>query len=433
MKVLKGFVTLQSLLSNVPNVVSPVGEMSLWSQTYTKERGEYIHPTLSDYRLTSTKNLDEILGEVIVPQSLVNTTILTVDSIKQYLVSYPKPYDLEHLRDTIQGDLVGQIQNLNIGPLVESGLIWLPEWISFISVVDSTQSVKIWLSDEAFQYQYDEFEITTIPPLTNIDDFFLSPTVVKNKISTVTFQEKVTRIQAAKGTNPETYILSLSFDYVNPLNTIDKTKTDWSILIYGEEGNYIDHIKDAIIEHILSNSTHTRDEWEKILPDLFKRTEFIVIPRWDKFAIPELVFNTGIYGALSDPVESIDYSTRVVRDFYPSLHVSTNLNILPHHYSNLTLNVINGIKNIEGKEKFSLLFSDYINVPTTHLDFNRMSEYTRKWALGIYEAIIHAEKVTPLKSIRRPYRKITRGGHLYIAWLYDNVNYLVHCKYNLES
>lgn len=431
MKVLKGFVTLQSLLSNVPNVVSPVGEMSLWSQTYTKERGEYIHPTLIDYRLTSTKNMDDVLGEVIVPQSLVDTTIKVVDDIKKYLLLYPKPYDLEHLRDTIQGDLVGQIQHLNLGPLVESAPIWFPEWISFISVADTTQSVKIWMSDEAFKWQYDEFEITVIPPIENLDDFFLSPTVVKNTIARVTYQEKLKRMQDAKGTNPETYVLSLPFDYVNPLNTIERTTTDWSVLIYGEEGNYIDHIKDAIIDYILSHSSHSRDEWEKILPDLFKRTEFIVLPRWDRYAVPELTFNSGIYGAISDPVESLDRAIRYI-PFYPSEFISSNLNILPHHYNNLTLNIINGLKNIEGKEKFHLLFSDYINVPTTSLDFNRMSEYTRKWCLGFYEQLLKAEVTTELMTVRRPYRKIRRGDQLYIAWLYENVNYLVHCKTNLE-
>lgn len=431
MKVLKGFVTLQSLTSNIPNTISPVGEMSLWSQTYTKERGDYTHPTLTDYRLTSTKNIDSVLGEVIVPQTLVNTTITVVDNIKKYLLTYPKPYDLEHLRDTMQGDMSNQIQNLNLGPLVESAVIWLPEWISFITVNDTTQSVKVWLSDEAFQYQYDEYEITTIAPIETLDDFFLSPTVVKNKISSITYQKKLERIQAAKGANPETYILSLSFDYVNPLNASDKTATDWSVLIYGEEGNYIDSIKDAIIEYILTHSTHTRDEWEAILPDLFKRTEFIIIPRWDKFAIPELVFNHGIYGAIMDPLESIDTATRIV-NYYPSEHIRYNTNIVPHHYSNLSLNIVNGLKNLEGKQKFNELFSDYINVPTTSLDFNRMSEYTRLWMLGIYEGLLKAEKITQLEAIRKPYRKVNRGDQLYVAWLYDNVNYLIHCKSNWE-
>lgn len=427
MNVLKGFMNIQSLFSNEYGVVSPVGEISTWSSTFTKERGEYNHPTLSDYRLVSTKNINSDLAELEIEQDLVNLTIEVVDSVKKYMESHTKPYNVEYLIADVLSENYGKISAFTTGALVDSHLVTLPEWISFFSVANPDQFVKIWLSDDAFKNQYDEYDIVVIPFFDNLDDFFQTPAIVKENLLTFNYTTFIDKVQETKGDDPETYVKVLSFDYINPNFSMDKTKTYWGVLIYGEEGNYIDTIKDAIIDYILDNSTKSRDEWEKILPDLFKRTEFVVLPRWDKYAIPNLVFTEGIYSSWFHFLDSIEYAIRYT-PFYLENHVRNNALGLPFPYKNISLIFVNGDKNIEGKERINELFEDFLREPNTSLDFRRMTEYTREWSNGLHQQLIWAEKASEVITVKRPYRKIVRGGKLYVSWLYDNVNYLMLAK-----
>lgn len=427
MKVLKGFMNIQSLFSNKYGEVSPVGEISTWSSTFTKERGEYNHPTLPDYRLVSTKNINTELEELEIDEALVNLTIEVVHSVKQYMMSHTKPYNVDYLVAEVLAENYGKISSFTTGMLIDSHLVTLPEWISFVSVSDPDQFVKIWLSDEAFKNQYDEFDISVIPYFDNLDDFFQTPNAVKERLAKFDYTLFVDQIQENKGDDPETYFKVLSFDYVNPNFPQDKTKTYWGVLIYGEEGNYIDSIKDAIIDFILNHSTKSRDEWEKILPDLFKRTEFVILPRWDKYAIPNLVFTEGIYSSWSHILETLDFAKNHT-PFYQPNHVEQNTLLIPFPYKNITLVFVNGDKNIEGKQHIDLMFSDYLREPNISLDFRRMTEYTRNWCNGLHQQLMWAEKASETITVKRPYRKIVRGGKMYVSWLYDNVNYLMLVK-----
>ena len=429
MRTLKGFVIIQSLLSNVPGTVSKLGELSTWSTTYTKEKGEYQNIDIPGYRLVSVRSLDTDTGNVEVSTTLADQVIEVVKAAYVYATLHLRPYDNDDFKSTLLADFYNRVSTINFGPMVDNGTLALPEWISWTSVSNNGAAVKIWLSDTAFADQFDEYDITVIPPLAIVDDFFSAPGIVKEKIESRSITQMMELVQEAKGVNPETYIRTLTFNYVSPIVGGQAIPTVWNVLIYGAQGDNIDAIKDAIIEYILANSTHTRAQWEAILPSLFKRTEFIILPRWDIYSVPNLVIQAGLYSSLINPVEAIAFAKAQI-DFYTAPHIEQNITILPYHYKAIMLEVINGNTNIEGKEKLSMLFSDYIPVPTTSLDFNRMQEATRLWSILLEEMLIVAEKADAFSSTPRKMRKIYRGEKLYIAALFDNVNYLVAAKGN---
>ena len=62
--------------------------------------------------------------------------------------------------------------NFNFGRFVDNDQLAMPEWISWTSLSFDNTTIKIWLSDESFKAQYDDFDITIIPPIPNMDDFF---------------------------------------------------------------------------------------------------------------------------------------------------------------------------------------------------------------------------------------------------------------------
>lgn len=429
MNVLKGFIVIQSLLSNEPEEVAQFGEISTWSMTYTKERGEYHDPAVPGYRLVSARCFNRDTGPIEAPQSLVNETIEMAVEVMRFVTQTMRPYNREVFLNTLMARFDTRAYQIRIGPIDNGDTLGMPQWISWISEQHDNTFIRIWFSDEAFADQYDEYETTVIAPLEDLNDFFLLPGEVKTRIESRSFEDMMILVQEAKQRHPETYIRSLSFDYIPP-NQTAPVKTHWNILIYGAAGDNIDSIKDAFIDYVLEHSDHPRHEWERILPSLFKRTEFILVPRWDKYAIPNLLHEQGLYSSLTEPLEMVAFLKEQV-EFYPPVHVERNITIFPHDYKMLTIGVVNGVNNVEGKTHFDRLFDDYLPIASTSLDFNRMRIATREWLLLLQEMLIVAETMDEYTPVPRKFRRIFRNHQLYITMVYNNIHFLVLSKTQL--
>lgn len=430
MKIIKGFVTIGQYVNNVPGSLSPIGELSTWSTTYSKEKGEYQNTAVPGYKLVTFRCADSVTGvETVVTEAEVNQIIAVVRDCVAYAFSHLRPYDSADFRNTVLANHYETISDFGISTFVDSGSIALPEWISWNGVgVDGT-SVKIWLSDQAFKDQYDEYSITVIPPLDDLNSFFNSFSVAGNLLNARSVATLGDLIQDTKGTNPETYMRILNFDFVNKFNPEQKMSTNWAMLIYGKVGDNIDAIKDAIVEYVLFHSTHTRTEWEEVLPDLFKRTEFVMLPRWDKVAIPNLTELSSLYQSMLDPVECIAFAKANI-PFYTNDFINNNVLIFPYDYKAITIVSVNGMTNVNEKRTLSGIFPDYIPINTSSPDFNRMQLKTQAWVLFFERLLITAETATRYSSIPPTQRRIIRNDALFISAVYDNVNYLVAARIN---
>lgn len=322
-----------------------------------------------------------------------------------------------------------RIANLQFGEFIDNGQLALPSWISWKSLANNNNEIKIWLADDAFQNQYDEYDIVVIPPLDDLDQFFFAygnVVALLNQITPSGFNDK---IQDAKTNHPETYTRYMSFDFYNVLNPNQKTSTNWGLLIYGKQGDNVDSIKDAIISYILANSTHPQSDWMVIFPDLFKRTEFIVLPRYDLMSVPNQTLLSGLYKSMMDPKECAAFAKNNI-GFYSQNWIDTNTLTFPYPYKAITLVSINGDTNVAEKAKLDVLFPDYIPEPSTSPDFNRMEPYTRDWVVFLEQLLIVAETIQPYQTVPNSMRKITRDGNIFVTAMYDNVNYLVAARSN---
>jgi hypothetical protein len=45
----------------------------------------------------------------------------------------------------------------------------IPEWISWKSLSHPDTDIRIWMVDQAFQFQYPDYEIVVIPPVDDLD------------------------------------------------------------------------------------------------------------------------------------------------------------------------------------------------------------------------------------------------------------------------
>ena len=427
---LKGFISILSLIDNALGATAPFGELSLWSQTYTKERGEYENAAIPGYKLSSIFSIDSINGKVALDTNLANRVLVLSKWIFDYFAVEPDLITATDLSDQANTNFAGEISYFNFGPFVKSGSVTLPEWFSYKNLNFPDNEIKVWFSDTAFSAQFDETEIVPVVPLNNLDDFFLSPGSVKALIDSRTAGQTMDLIQQAKNKNPETIIRTETFVYTNPDFPNVVFNTNWSVLIYGIAGNNLDSIKDAIIKYVLEHSTHTRVEWAVLLPDLFKRTEFMFVPNWFNYAIPNKTVQAGIYSCVNKPIISKIYTKAILRQ-YPPQHIDDQIFFFSYPYKAIALNCVPGPDNKVGKTDFTEIFPDFINVHTASTDFNRMAVDTQNWSIILERLIITAESMTEYSTIPEGLNRVVRDGFIFVSMNYQSVQYLVSAKYNL--
>lgn len=418
-------------MNPTPDNTSRLGEISTWSLTYSKDPTEYFNPGISGYRLTCLKSYDtETDLRVVVPNSVVSQVLNVVQACYNFCYEHIEPYEASVLQQTLRTQFQGVASNLVIGSIIVGDTISMPEWISWENSLSGDWSIKIWLADESIKEQYDEYEITVIPPISgSLDAFFGTTQSVKTMMGMFSFPSFMDRIQIEKQNIPETYTRVLNYNYIPAEINELPIQTNWGLLVYGVLGDNQDAMRQAIIDYTLHNSSHTIEEWAEKIPDLFKRTEFVIIPRWDLYAIENLSIQSGLYSCVVDPLETIDYVKSKI-DYYSTGHIQTNINIVPHFHKYLALCVVNGPDNQTGKAKFKDILKDYTFASTDSLDYNRMTVYTREWINILTNMLIVAENMDALTVIPTYMRKIRRSNKLYVSAVYDNVNYIVYAKNN---
>ena len=427
----KGFVTNALFTNNARGVVSPIGEISTQSLTFAKDKGFYNLESMPDLGIVSfVSNLDSA------PMVLTTDIITHILTIIKY--AYDKSYNTvgqiyaDELLNELLSTYASVADNFASGAIVNNGSHYIPEWISWSNTsipAIANNTIKIWLSDQSFQNQYDEFEIVVIPPLANLNDFFKTGTEVGSLINQVSPTDMMNKIQIAKDGYPETVIRTEVFNYIDPQNNQHIVPTAWSVLIYGAAGNNIDAVVAAIDDYVLANSTHPRADWLSIIPDLFRKTEFILLPLWDQYSIPNRTLEAGIYSPISNVTKALKQIAAVAPQ-YPSSHLNQYTDVVGHPYKSLSILSVGGPDNNNDKFALTDVFPDYIDVSSTSVDFNRMSLNTQNWMIQLERMLIVAETMDNYTSVPVGMNKLIRDNILYLVIRFNNIHYLVVAKKN---
>jgi hypothetical protein len=421
---LKGFVAISGLINNNPGVNSKIGEPSLWSLTYTKERGSYESEDTPGYKLVSLSSMDSDVGKVSVNKEIADHALAVSAWAYDYLLGMTQPINKIAFINALKVEFFGDVEDVASGDFIAEGAARMPEWVSWKNITNEDANIKVWYADDSFKAQFDEFEIVVIPPLPNLDDFFSSPTTVQNKLAARTPKIVTNAIQEAKGGNPETYIRTETFEYISPVDTAFKLQTNWSFLIYGQQGDNLDDIKNKIIEYILENSTHTVEEWIEVFPDIFKKTEFYLLPRWDIMAIEDLTTQPGIYSPIIALKETNTFARQKLSHI-PTAVIDNTLSAFTHPYKSVAIACVSGPDNRENATDIREVFPDYINVGTLSQDFNRMSEASRNWSNLMERMLIQAESATEFSALPQDMRRVKRNNITYIGAVLNNIQFIM--------
>lgn len=448
---LKAFMGYGVFSRNAPYEVADIGELSAYGITFAKDRELFSTvteaPDSTSVNLTVFTSADE--NDVHVsPPTQYSETILEIGRwIYTNAFEGNFTVDPEVFRDLFLAEFAGTIYAPTIGPMVAIPGYYFPESISFFINPDSygvtwppgvdylTRSrIKIWFSDAAFTSQYDETQIDNIPPLADLDDFFRLANLVEADVNARTIPQLTDLIQSKAAKNPFTLAKALNFTYHDPLNSTNTFETTWTFLIYGPAGDNVDVIKAQLIEWILNNSTHTQEEWAEIFPDIFTSTEFIITPIWNQFAVPNLTLSQSVYSPIVNHTDAgeIALSTGVGTD-YTDEHVRNVLAIAGCPYKSIAFLAVGGPRNRNNVFRFEKQWPDYMSVPTSSLDFNRMSPTTQGWIMLLYQLLQVAETATEFSDLPVGLTRLKRTNSagqevLYISASYQSVQYLVVAK-----
>lgn len=443
---LKGFLANSGFVNNSPNVVAALGELSTLSQTFARDTAVFGTSTTGELvqaiEMTVFGSQNANGAYASVPSDYATTLLGMSTWIYAQAQSGAFTSDASVFQQALLAQYASVIQSVSSGPMVQQNAVWLPTYMEFFfqaasSVSPSNTSnsrMKLWFSDSAFRNEYDLYQIAYIPPITNLDDFFGSASAVQAEVNARTLPQTTTLIQQAANGDPYTVLEAAIFNWVDPNNSTHLIPTNWTYIIWGLAGNNVDAIKEGLQSYILDNSTHSRAEWAAIFPDIFQTTEFILTPLWTQYAIPNNDVVVGMYSPVVNPNTALQYAEETaIGTGYTPQFVQNYMNIVPVAYKNMAIIAVGGPQNEGSVSEFAKQWTDYLSVPTSSTDFDRMQEDTQGYILAMNNLLLAAESMTAATDLPSDITRLTRTNAngdvvMYAVMSYNSIDYLCVTK-----
>lgn len=429
MLLINSFGTVHPWVSNVKGVVAPVGEPSPKALTFSREIGTITKPAYDNITLLV---MDSKRDGTYAPADIrVTDHLLEISAyLYQQSIQGSLSEDLS-LATAMLSAQFGAVANfVAVGKMTFTGAYWFPEslTISFRDL-DEDNVVRIWYADAAFRAQCDIYEILVVAPVDNVNLLHGQRAAVFSLLDSMTPEHYTTRIQQLTQDRSQTTLVPRTFDWTDPVDPTVTKASFFTAIVYGNAGNNEDLIRQAFIDYLLSNSTHTREEWELIYPDLFKPLEFYITPIWDRYSLSNQLTYAGVYSPTLPLRDILGYGNAT---FYaqPASHIQEWMTVSGSIYKSLPFVSVGNWKNRRDLFGFEQLWPQYAAISTTAFDFNRMSLATQQFILHLVEHLKYAEEITPTADIPSGYTLVKRGNYYYLSKTFDKVVYLVWIKFN---
>lgn len=455
--VMKGFMTYDPLDNNAVNAIASFGELSTYAKTFSPDTQTYVAVVDQSVALvlftsaTTNPNNPQSGGASSgnasfmtyqAPKIAYTNTALALGAwLYSQSVATTLATNQVTLANNILAEFTGQMTNIQVGVIIaNSNGQSMPEWVSYVQT-DGTNAnyVKLWFSDASFREQYDQYIIRVVPPLANLDDFFQASTTVIPEIGTISLTTLLGQAQQVSNSQPYTTILAPSYGYLNPNNPIatnpaNFTAVPWPVLIYGQAGDNVDSIKQALINYILANSTHTENQWSAIFPDIFNTTEFIITPMWDQYSVPNLTLDAGVYSPIVNAASAVTIAQKTaIGPNYTASYIGSNMDVVNSAYKSMSFLSIGSPTNRNAIVRLVQQWPDYMSVGTTNPDFNRMQPATQQWIMLLQLLFQTAETMTTYSDLPGGVTRLIRGNIMYAVANFQNVDYLVVSRQSLET
>jgi len=425
-------------VDNGSGVVSAIGELSAKSQTYSKLRTQVTVASATDisihvfHSITDGVQVNLSPTETAIVRSVVETAY---DLMEQG--SFGDDFDAFSASVMSQLSAIGNfdpyIERTSVQTMVERNGKYCPSSIEFTADVEGRVCYfRIWFSDASFASEYDRTELVIVPPVPveNIDLFLQGGEEFDAFVDMPAFDAALDitqRTAEAVGVYPATVQVPYK---LQAYPTAQNLSTAWVMVYYGPGKRDNDSVQQAIIEFLETNSSYPIDSWKVVFPDLFADSEYIVIPFWNNYAIPNQVRSTGLYGqsvTLSECKQHIaEYAMGVG---YTPEFGEANSCVMPTTYRNLSTQFVGSPFMRDGIRLIRDRYPDYLPLKSTDPEAQRMSARTREFAQFITELLQVAETATGWQI--PPGGKwgiVNRSGITYVSGVLDDITYLAVTK-----
>lgn len=435
---IKAFGAFPPISRNTANQVNVLGELSAYSMTFATDRGIFKDISKPNSLLYSFASFTEISAvetqAADVPPAVASLLLEIMETLYTQANQSAFGQDELPVQEYLLNTWTGLIQNVVVNTMVTDGQRWLPSSIYFEGTSQTNPySAQLWFSDSAFRSEYDLYEIRVVSPIDNIDRFFDTAAnvqaIVDNEITLAAIADKAGIVA---GDAPYTQLVVEQFEWVDPANPAVKILVPWPVIIYGDAGRNVDSIRMALTAWIKQNTHYAEDQWMTLFPDIFGATEFIFVPFWSHYAIPDDAVNGGIYSPVNNVQAALTMSKAMIRGVgYTDDYVGNNLNIMGSIYKSLQVGVVGGYRNRNGVNQLADRWPDYIAVSTNSIDFNRLSSSTQNLVLTLNHMLQVAETMTATSSIPRGFMRLVRDGVLYLTCTYERTTLIVASRASL--
>ena len=430
----KAFANVRTLVSNTLGVIAPIGELSPNSSTFARDT-KIFSGSNPDVFLTGFSSKSNLNGQIAPPSTILDKSIeisewvvtrqknsVTGESKADFLIALIAFFGTTCDRMTC-GEMITGVNGKNYPSFIS--------WYSREYQSEDNQNT-IWFADAAFARQYDEYEIVVVPPIDQLDLFYGSYLDVLKVLASSGYSQQISKIQAARSTYPETILTTDTYTYYSYTDSGKTIDTNWTYLIYGPKGNDADLIRQALIGFILKNTAKTIDYWKKIFPDIFKITEFMIIPQWEKYSVDEMTVTEGVHSPVLNYTRVIEKIKTLLMDYRP-VYIDRALCGMTHPYKSLALSMVGNEDNRGGKQYITDVYPDLMMVSTSSNDFKRMSLTTRQFLTLLAEMLLVAEKLTSESDIDLKFKKTVRNDILYLSVNYNNIAFHVASKASIMA
>lgn len=423
---LYGFIEIPNFQSNDADTIATIGELSAFGRTFSTEVGLYSLPAYENVQLIS---IDSRRDKALATVGLGYTD--PVLHIAQWLYDRSMQGQLGQdplvIKQALTAQFGASANITSVGPVViQGGRYYFPSYITLnLTNTGESNELYIWFADTAFTstYAYPGYEMRLINQVTPVDTLMGSAEAVLAVLKTITPATFTAALQSAMGQKPTTSAWSNEYTWHCLTNPDITYPFPLGALLNGVAGSNIDNILDFIRETFLANSQHAIADWRVVLPEVFRQTEFILVPLWDRKSLDNQDQSTRLYSPTSRAFGTKPYTDRYMPEFTADW-LKQNLTTSMCIYKNLTFLACGNPDNYGAKFAFDEQFPKYAAISTLSPEFSKIPEYTRNFIVQMVALFTQAEIDNGKGILPAGLTRIERNGVIYVTFTYDSCQYL---------
>ena len=408
------FFEVNEFVSNNPNSINPVGELSGIGATYAKDVRKYKSGGVSGGVLHVFFNSDSGGSDAVKLTQLATS----MDAICKGIVNM-----VGSVTGTVLSLLPSGSTNLALGDFVLNPLdnINYPKWIKFDN---NGFTYTVWLSNSSFISDYPTGEIQLILPLADmnliVENFDLAKSFVHG-LPPNYLSDKKNEIVRGVITGDRMLVLTCQ-NYQNETNSFQLP-----LLVVYNGGTRFCNLTNFLAklkEYLLMMSSTPLNVWLSVFPQLEPVNKYYMMVEWKNKSVSNTSLSTPL---LSPTIDSIPYD-RLLADYHPDYtteYLHQYLNYTVFLYKSAGVFVLPDKTNPDGVISFKNKYPDYNLTALNNILMNLMSPVTFEMSIVMDELLRLADSDNYNIANQPLYREEIKNNKRYLIKRLQNIDLAV--------